>query len=250
MSSADTNTTTRLKPEKVVFTSLQTGRDSNAEYSLHCVPKAPKKPTQPKPPPKYTDGHKTTLVTPLTVPPQTPEKGSSRHFKQTLENYEKQLKLKTVPPREPKLKMVPKEATTKISQLMLTPKESERILALHEEGPARTKEHFEEMNFDQYDNSRANLMKLCKIAYEKGRKDGITEDQTKTREEGYCQGYKDGQKDGREDGWKEGYREGYDEGYMKGREYGDKKIEKEINETIAELTQNPSALLMTSKYQL
>ncbi|KAK6361302.1 hypothetical protein TWF730_005037 [Orbilia blumenaviensis] len=125
--------------------------------------------------------------------------------------------------------------------------EPDSLLALYEEAP-RTANQLGDLNFDQYDNNRANLVRLCKVAYEKGRKDGMAEDRKKVKEEAYCRGLKEGNKAGHEEGWNEGYREGYDKGYMKGREYGDKKIEKEINETIVELTKNPSAFLMSSEY--
>lgn len=142
--------------------------------------------------------------------------------------------------------LIGKESCAKSVQPKTTPEESEGLLALYEEAPAAGTQ-FGEFNFGQYETSRADLARLCKVAHEKGRKDGIAEDREKVKKESYCRGFKEGHKEGHEEGWKEGYCEDYDEGYMKGREYGDKKIEKEINETIAELTNNPHAFLMSSE---
>ncbi|KAF3902563.1 hypothetical protein ABW21_db0206817 [Orbilia brochopaga] len=214
---------------------------------------------QPQPPPKMALKHHDhkpppTYTSLSTCPPATPEKKSDRHFKHRLEIFEKQLSNRQGlmnPLANPKpTTLSGKENTKKAApappgsgQLQLYPCKSESLLSLYEEAPFNGSSSIPGELLDPYDNSRANLVRLCKIAYEKGRKDGIADDRKKVQEEGYHQGFKDGQKEGREEGWKEGYREGYDEGYMKGRDYGDRKIEKEINETIAELTKNPNALL-------
>ncbi|KAJ6261016.1 hypothetical protein Dda_3681 [Drechslerella dactyloides] len=198
-----------------------------------------------KPPPTYTSC------------PPTPDKKGNRHFKHRLEVFERQLNHKdksTDPCLDRKPTLAEKDTIKKLTPSPLGQSHldgPEGLLALYEEAPFHGGGGAGDISgdlFDQYDNSRANLIRLCKIAYEKGRKDGVAEDRKKVKEEGYRQGFKDGQKLGCEDGWKEGYREGYDEGYMKGRDYGDKKIEKEINETIAELTKNPNALLMSCEY--
>ncbi|KAK6536866.1 hypothetical protein TWF281_001075 [Arthrobotrys megalospora] len=254
MSSFDTSTSSSLrtkvgKLESRVLSKVD--RDSSQDYKLHCVPKSSKKNNQPKPLPKPASDdhiHKSGSSPSQTLTPPTPQKNSDKKFKQTLEGFEKQLKIREetiTGSLEHKLAFVGKEACPKSAHPKTTLGESEGLLALYEEAPAEGN-HLGELNFEQYDNSRANLVRLCKIAYEKGRKDGIAEDRKKVKEEGYCRGFKEGHKEGREEGWKEGYREGYDEGYMKGREYGDKKIEKEINETIAELTKNPNAFLMNT----
>ncbi|KAK6355177.1 hypothetical protein TWF696_004295 [Orbilia brochopaga] len=205
---------------------------------------------------KHHDHKLPPTYTTLSACPPTPEKKGDRQFKHRLEIFEKQLKDRqssTNPLSNHKPIFAGKENVKKPAPLLPGPNflhsnQSESLLALYEEAPFRG-----EINgipgelIDPNDNSRANLVRLCKIAYEKGRKDGMVDERKKIREEGYRQGFKDGQIEGREEGWKEGYREGYDEGYMKGRDYGDKKIEKEINETIAELTKNPNALLSSSK---
>ncbi|KAK6544293.1 hypothetical protein TWF694_000993 [Orbilia ellipsospora] len=224
--------------------SSRTDREFSDEYKLHCVPKSASKHVQPKPPPKAINEGRS-QQTARTFPPTT-ETSASKQFKRTLDNFEKQQKLKgsTAALLQPKLGQTVKESSTKSHRPAPPCEESEGLLTLYEEAPIKSEDNLA-LNLDHHDNSRANLVRLCKIAYEKGRKDGIADDRKRVKEEGYWQGFKEGQKEGREDGWREGYRDGYDEGYLKGREYGDKKIEKEINETIAELTKNPNALLMS-----
>ncbi|KAF3922043.1 hypothetical protein ABW20_dc0107061 [Dactylellina cionopaga] len=203
---------------------------------------------QPKPPPKPTSSHKaiTTSSSPTSPSPPTLEKSTDKKLKQTLHGFEKQLRPKSAKIdsiEEQKTLLAGKEAIAKVRPTPLF-EEPEGFLALYEETPAIC-DSPNDLGFDQCDDSRANLVRLCKIAYEKGKEDKMTDYRKQMKEEGYREGLKEGQKDGREEGWKEGYREGYDEGYMMGREYGDKKITKEINETIAELTKDPNALLMS-----
>ncbi|KAK6520817.1 hypothetical protein TWF506_001060 [Arthrobotrys conoides] len=250
MSSLDTSSSVRTKTGKLDSRSVsKTDRDASQSYKLHCVPKSSKKNSQPKPPPKpASDEYKGNSSPSKTLAPQTPQKSAENKFKQTIEGFEKQLKIREAAitgSLEQKLAItgyLGKENVSKSVHTQSSIEESEGLLALYEEAPA-TETQIEDLNYDQYETSRGNLLRLCQVAYERGRKDGSAEDRKKTKEESYCRGFKEGHKEGREEGWKEGYCEGYDEGYMKGREYGDKKIEKEINETIAELTKNPNAFL-------
>ncbi|KAF3910001.1 hypothetical protein AA313_de0201489 [Arthrobotrys entomopaga] len=278
MSSAGAGVSIRAKTGKESYHLLsKPDREFSNEYKLHCVPKSTNKHgqvrltnninidkplgtsnlclkantncqlyVQPKPPPKTTPEEQSQQSA-RTSPP-TAESNASKQFKRTLDNFERQQKLKgsTVTLLETKLSQTIKTPIPKPLRPVPPYEDPEGLLALYEEAPTKPQDNLDP-NLDQHDNSRANLVRLCKIAYEKGRKDGVADDRKRVKEEGYFQGFKEGQKDGRGEGWNEGYIEGYDEGYMKGREYGEKKIEKEINETIAELTQNPNALLMTRK---
>ncbi|KAK6351462.1 hypothetical protein TWF718_004622 [Orbilia javanica] len=253
MSSLDASSSVRAKVGKLDprFVS-KADRDPSQDYKLHCVPKSSKKNHQPKPLPKLAleecqRGSSSSKV----LSPETPQKSAERNFKQTIEGFEKQSKLreatvtKSLGQKLALAGLIGKEAcTAKPVHPKTAPEDSEGLLALYEEAPG-AEHQLGELSLDQQENSRANLARLCRVAYEKGRQDGIAEDRKKLKEESYCRGFKEGHKEGREEGWKEAYCEGYDEGYMKGREYGDKKIEREINETIVELTKNPNALLMS-----
>ncbi|KAF3087095.1 hypothetical protein TWF569_003149 [Orbilia oligospora] len=252
MSSLDASSSVRTKTGKLDSRSVsKIDRDASQAYKLHCVPKSSKKNNQPKPLPKPAlDEYKDGLSPSRTLAPQTPQKSAEKQFKQTIEGFEKQLKIREAAitgSLEQKLATSGKENASTSIHAKSALEESEGLLALYEEAPA-TETQIEDLDYDQYETSRANLLRLCKVAYERGRRDGSAEDRKKMKEECYCRGFKEGHKEGRDEGWKEGYCEGYDEGYMKGREYGDKKIEKEINEAIAELTKNPNAFLTSSEY--
>ncbi|KAK6503408.1 hypothetical protein TWF481_008428 [Arthrobotrys musiformis] len=252
MSSLDASSSVRTKIGKLDSRAVsKVERDSTQDYKLHCVPKSAKK-SQPKPLPKLaSEGYKNNSSPSKPLCPQTPQKDSEKKFKQTIAGFEKQLKLKEAAVTSSLGHKVAlsgptgKESVSKSIRPVATPEEPEGLLALYEEAPT-VGTQIGDLALDQYENSRANLVRLCKVAYEKGKKDGVAEDRKKLKDESYFRGFKEGHKEGREEGWKEGYCEGYDEGYMKGREYGDKKIEKEINETIAELTKNPNAFLMST----